>query len=137
MVAVWPSGAMEVSVAFDEPIDPTITKRLDGIDIEFGEYVSAADRLEMLKPPYEAVNRQEAAPRGKLRVVSARLSPDRRTLALTTDPHSQSVRYALRLPGVKAAGSALPFMLVMLLVELVVLRRLEQYLFRWRREEAR
>ena len=37
----------------------------------------------------------------------------------------------------RVLASALPFMLVMLLVELVVLRRLEQYLFRWRREEAR
>jgi NitT/TauT family transport system permease protein len=37
----------------------------------------------------------------------------------------------------RVLASALPFMLVMLLIELVVLRRLEQYLFRWRREEAR
>ena len=37
----------------------------------------------------------------------------------------------------RVLASALPFMLVMLLVELVILRRLEQYLFRWRREEAR
>src|SRR5438477_3870613 len=107
-VADWAAGAMEVKVAFDKPIDVTVTKRLDAMNVEFGEYVSAADRLETLKPPYEAVNRQEATPRGKLRVVSARLSPDRRTLTLTTDPHSQSVRYALTLPGVKAAGSTFP-----------------------------
>jgi len=37
----------------------------------------------------------------------------------------------------RVLASALPFMLVMLLVELVVLRRLERHLFRWRREEAR
>jgi NitT/TauT family transport system permease protein len=37
----------------------------------------------------------------------------------------------------RVLASALPFMLVMLLVELVILRRLEQYLFRWRREETR
>lgn len=37
----------------------------------------------------------------------------------------------------RVLASALPFMLMMLLVELVVLRQLEQYLFRWRREEAR
>jgi NitT/TauT family transport system permease protein len=37
----------------------------------------------------------------------------------------------------RVLASALPFMLVMLLVELVVMRRLEQYLFRWRREETR
>jgi NitT/TauT family transport system permease protein len=37
----------------------------------------------------------------------------------------------------RVLASALPFMLVMLLVELVVMRRLEGYLFRWRREETR
>ncbi len=37
----------------------------------------------------------------------------------------------------RVLASALPFMLIMLLVELVVMRRLEQYLFRWRREESR
>jgi putative heme-binding domain-containing protein len=104
-IAIWPSGAMEVSVAFDQPIDASITQRLEEMRIEFGEYVSTADRLEVLKPPYKAVNQQEATPRGKLRVVAARLTPDHRTLVLTTDPHPQSVRYALTLPGVKAADS--------------------------------
>lgn len=37
----------------------------------------------------------------------------------------------------RVLASALPFMLVMLLIELVVIRRLEVFLFRWRREEAR
>ena len=74
-VAAWPAGAMEVNVAFDQPIDSAVTNGLDSMQVEFGEYVTAADRLEILKPPYEAVNRQEATPRGKLRVVSARLSP--------------------------------------------------------------
>jgi NitT/TauT family transport system permease protein len=37
----------------------------------------------------------------------------------------------------RVLASAIPFMVVMLLVELVILRRLERHLFRWRREEAR
>jgi hypothetical protein len=36
----------------------------------------------------------------------------------------------------RVLSSALLFVLVMLLIELVVLRTLERYLFRWRREEA-
>lgn len=103
--AVWPSSAMEVSVAFDRPIDPAVTNMMEAMRIEFGEHVSAADRLEVLKPPYKAVNQQETTPRGRLRVVAARVSPDRHTLVLTTDPHPQSVRYALTLPGIKASGS--------------------------------
>jgi NitT/TauT family transport system permease protein len=37
----------------------------------------------------------------------------------------------------RVLASAVLFMLVMLIIELVVVRNLEQYLFRWRREEAR
>jgi len=107
-VAIWPSGPLEVRVAFDRPIDSGVTNRLEAMNLELGEFVSAADRFEVLKPPYKAVKEQEASPRGKLRVVSARLSPDRRTLALITDPHPQAVRYALTLPGIKAPDSRLP-----------------------------
>jgi hypothetical protein len=69
--------------------------------IEFGEYVRAGDRYEVLKPPYQVVKNQEATPRGKLNVVAAKLDNDGQTLVLTTDPHSQAVRYALTIPGVK------------------------------------
>src|SRR5205814_3979359 len=93
-VAIWPAGPLEIRVAFDKALAATITNRANDIKIEFGEYVSAADRLEVLKPPYQVVTQQEATPRGQLRVVSARLLSDQRTLALTTDPHPQSVRYA-------------------------------------------
>ena len=108
VVAVWPVGSMEVRVAFDRPIDAAVTEHVAEMKIEFGEYVRAADRLEVLKPPYKAVNYQEATPRGNLHVVAAKVSPDRRTLISTTDPHSQSVNYALMAPGIKASGSRPP-----------------------------
>jgi putative heme-binding domain-containing protein len=105
-VAAWAAGSMELRVAFGRPIEPDITRRPDGVEIEFGEYVSAADRLEVLKPPYKVVGEQESSPRGRLKVIAARLDADQRTLILSTDPHPQSVSYALSLPDVRAAGSA-------------------------------
>ncbi len=104
-VAAWASGIMEVRVAFDRPVDGSVTNRAGEMSIEFGEFVAAADRLEVLKPPYKVVGDQEATPRGRLRVISARLSGDARTLLLVTDPQPQSVRYAVKIPGIKAAGS--------------------------------
>ena len=74
-------------------------------DIEFGEYVRAADRYEVLKPPYQVVKQQEAAPRGRLRITGARLEADPRTLVITTDPHPRSAKYALTIPGVKARAA--------------------------------
>jgi len=92
-------------VAFDKPLDSSITKQMVGRAIEFGEYVRAADRFEKLKPPYKVVSQQEATPRGKLKIVGARMANEH-TLVLATDPHPQSVGYALTIPGVKAPGVA-------------------------------
>lgn len=104
-VAAWASGPLEVRVAFDRPIDPQAAG-LAGATIPFGSHVRAADRHEAHKPPYEAVKRQETAPRGTLKVTSASLADDGRTLALATDPHPWDVTYALTLPGVRAEGRA-------------------------------
>jgi putative heme-binding domain-containing protein len=104
-VAIWAPAPMELRVGFDRPIDRSVTRELARMRIEFGDSVSAADRLEILRPPYKVVKAQAAMPRGKLRVVAARLSTDARTLVLTTDPHASAVRHALDLPGIKPAGA--------------------------------
>ncbi len=104
--AIWASAPQEVMVAFDRPIAAAAVQRADAITIEFGDFVSAADRFEVLKPPYKSVQAQDAIARGKLRIVAARLSADRRTVALTTDPQSLAVTSALTLPGVGVAGAS-------------------------------
>lgn len=106
-VLAWAPSFTEVRVAFDRPVDPSAAANLPGGRIEFGEFVTAADRLEKLKPGYNVVNRQQASPRGKLKIVSARME-NARTLALVTDPHPQPANYALTLPGIKPRGSSAP-----------------------------
>jgi putative heme-binding domain-containing protein len=100
---VWAAvtDSTELRIAFDKPLDSSVTNELPGQKIEFGDYVRAGDRFEVLKPPYKVVQTQEHTPRGKLNVVAARLV-DQNTLALTTDPHPLPVAYALTVPGVKA-----------------------------------
>lgn len=104
-VMAWASGPMEARVAFDKPVDSSVTNGMAGQTIEFGEFVRAADRLETLKPGYKVVKQQEATPRGKLKIVAAKLA-DKQTLVLTTDPHPQATTYALTIPNVKALGAA-------------------------------
>src|SRR5207253_6815398 len=124
----WPASPTEVRVAFDKPLDPSVTNAFsagqvsrrpnpsrdttsrsansqsaDRIPpsetgdtpalpcIEYGEYVRAGDRYEVLKPPYRVVQNQEATPRGKLKIVAAKLERDGQTLVLTTDPHPLAV----------------------------------------------
>jgi len=102
----WAESPGEVRIAFDPPLDPGITNGLAGSQIEFGEHVRAADRYEVLKPPYAVVKQQDATPRGTLAVLGARVDHGGRELVLTTEPHQLDARYAVSIPGVKASGQA-------------------------------
>ncbi|MEX2138982.1 MAG: ThuA domain-containing protein [Pirellulales bacterium] len=108
-VLTWANNPIEVRVAFDRALPPSaeeVARNLSGTHIEYGQHVRAADRFENLKPPYEVVKQQEQTPRGKLPIVAARLSKDRRTLILTIHPHPQPVHYALSLPLVMVDPAA-------------------------------
>ena len=99
-VLAWASGPRELRVEFDRPVDPArlrdIVKRTD---ITAGKYVRAGDRFESLWPGYAVVQLQRRAPRDDVKVYSAQLTPDRRTLVFATDPLRAAVHYAVRLPG--------------------------------------
>lgn len=99
-VAVWPASPTEVRIAFDRPLDPSVTNavRGDAAKIEFGEYVTAGDRFEVLKPPYAVVEQQNATPRGRLAVSKVSLSRDRQELVLTTSEHSLLANHTVILP---------------------------------------
>ncbi|HXT60188.1 MAG TPA: ThuA domain-containing protein [Pirellulales bacterium] len=105
-VAAWPVGPLELRVAFDRPVDASLVESWRDAEIEYGDYVRPADRYESLRPPYAVVQQQLQTPRGKLRVAAARLSDDRRTLSLTTDPHGLRTSYSLMLPGLGSAAAA-------------------------------
>src|SRR5439155_19042339 len=95
-VIAWAASPTEARVAFDQPLDSSVTNAVANQEIEFGEYVRAADRYEVLKPPYQVVKQQEAAPRGRLKINSAKLGDDNQTLVLTTGPRPQALSYALK-----------------------------------------
>ncbi len=99
-VVAWPSGPLEVKVAFDRPVDPGELKEAS---ITFGEFVSAADRLETLHPPYKVVDEQKRCPRPTLKVAGMNLSDDRRTLTISTASHPWEASYALTLSKVGGA----------------------------------
>ena len=107
-VVAWAAGPLEVRVAFDRPLDPSVARKLTGTSIPFGEHVRAGDRFESIKPPYRAVEEQGQASRGALKVAAAKLVDGGRTLVLATDPHPGWATYAPTIPGVRsvAGGSA-------------------------------
>ncbi|MBX7165822.1 MAG: ThuA domain-containing protein [Pirellulales bacterium] len=91
----WPHDALQVRVALDRPW-PEDAGELNA-EIQFGDALRAGDRYEALRPGYASVAAQQTAPRGRLNVSDVRLSSDRRTVILTTDPHPYRTNYALRL----------------------------------------
>jgi len=105
-LSVWPTSSSEVKVAFDKPLDTSVTKTISSgkVIVEFGEYVAAGDLFEVLKPPYAVVQQQDATPRGQLAIRGSYLEDAGRTLVLKTDPHPFVVSYAVALPGIKGAG---------------------------------
>jgi len=104
-VLAWPQSNTEIRVAFDRPIDPSVISRLTGITVAAGEYVRAADRHETMRPGYEVVKLQLATPRKDLKIESAKLIDDNRTLVLSTEPMPWRSWYAVAVPGVKAPGA--------------------------------
>ena len=72
----------EARIAFDRPLDRDVPR--ETIEIRHGNYVRAGDRFERIRPGYEVVKKQQAAPVRHASVSSVRLSDDRRTLILKT-----------------------------------------------------
>lgn len=99
-VATWASAADEVRIAFDRPVD---TEQLRGLaestEITYGPHVRAGDEFEFLRPGYEVVGQQIGAPRRDLKVQSAQVTADRRTVILSTAPQTTAAWHAIRLPG--------------------------------------
>ena len=95
-VLTWPASETETVIAFDRPLDAGAWSNAATVTtIDSGRHVSAADRLEAIRPGYAVVKAQQNEPRGAVAVKDARLSADRRNVTLTTAPRTSAVNYAV------------------------------------------
>lgn len=98
-VIAWASAPDEFRIAFDAPLQSSdLAAMKAGVRVEAGEYVSAGDRFETVRPGYQVVRDQLAAPRRKIAAESLQLTPDSRTLVLRVPPQVEPVNYAVTLP---------------------------------------
>ncbi|MDA0814340.1 MAG: c-type cytochrome, partial [Verrucomicrobia bacterium] len=107
-VLAWAQDAGEFRVAFDRPLDPEYLKKLNtagAVMIEYGDYVSAGDRLETMRPGYEVVTTQMATERYNSHVHEVQVTPDRRTLVILADGQAAPTRYSIQLPGIRDGES--------------------------------
>lgn len=104
-VLAWPSGPNEIRIEFDRPVDPQHLKDVaKQTKVTAGAHVRAGDRFESLWPGYAVVQAQKMAPRYDVPVRSAQLTPDHRSLILSTDKYTAAVHYAVTLPGLGRTG---------------------------------
>ena len=102
-VLAWAAAPDEFRVAFDKPLkDSDWVGARDKTRIEAGRYVSAGDRFEIMRPGYQVVRDQIAAPRRWVEVQSLSLSSDRRTVVLRMPRQTEAVGYAITLPTPKS-----------------------------------
>ncbi len=95
-IAIWPSGPLDVVATFAQPVDPGVARDFIGRTI-----------------PYFVAGEPDRIPRGvgaagTIRIAGARLTNDRRTLVLATDPHPRVARYQLPLPSLERLVTTSP-----------------------------
>jgi len=99
-VVAWNASPTELRIAFDGPLPAQAVKDLsERARIEGGPCVYPGDRFETVRPGYQVVYDQLAAPRRAHEILTSQVSPDRRTLTLVTRPRDAAVHYAVTLPG--------------------------------------
>ena len=102
-VFAWPARATESVVTWDRPLtEVQFAEITRAMEITSGPHTRAGDRYESLRPGYQVVSDQLAAPRFDVPVKGVSLSPDRRSIILQTAPRLAGLHYAVQLGGFTA-----------------------------------
>jgi putative heme-binding domain-containing protein len=89
----------------DRPLDSATLKDFAvRARIEGGQFVFPGDRFEAIRPGYQVVYDQLAAPRHVHQILTTQLSTARRTLTLVTRPRDTAVNYVVTMPALIGAG---------------------------------
>ena len=103
-VVAWSPNPTELRIAFDRPLADEQTRDLRRrARIEGGKFVFPGDRFETIRPGYQVVYDQLAAPRSLHEILGVSVTADRRNLILLTRPRIAAVNYVVTLPAASAA----------------------------------
>jgi putative heme-binding domain-containing protein len=84
--AVWPSGPLDLVIAFPRPVSSELAKSMIGRRIAYFESAHPGTKSPVSSQPL-----------GALRIAGASLADENRTLILATDPHPWPAQYQLEL----------------------------------------
>jgi len=108
-VLTWSASPTEIKIAFDKPLATAALKDLaKKVRVEQGRHVYPGDRFENIRPGYQVVRDQIAQIRYAVEVLGAAVSPDSRTLTLTTKPRETALNCAVTLPPLSLAPGFSP-----------------------------
>ncbi len=95
-VIAWSASPKEFRVSFDQPLSTAALAAMQGkVRVVQGRYAQAGDRFETMRPGYQVVKNQLAAPRYPLPVEKLSLADDGRTLVITSPERAAAVGYAI------------------------------------------
>lgn len=98
-VRAWAAAPDEFRIAFDRALKPADWARAkDQVKVEAGQYVSAGDPFETIRPGYQVVRDQMAMPRRWVDVLGLSLGEDSRTVVLHVPRQTEAANYAITLP---------------------------------------
>ena len=108
----WSASPTELRVAFDKPLPPDALATMQGkVTVTQGRYVQAGDRFEVMRPGYQAVKNQLAAPRFGVAVEKLALADADRTLVITTPARTAAANYGITIAtDVFKIGNSTPHM---------------------------
>ncbi len=93
----YAASPTETVVQFNRTLDTAAWKEV-AAKVEYGRFVSAADRFEVIRPGYQVVNQiQQREPRSSLPVKTVRLGGDMRSVIVETAPRTVALNFALTL----------------------------------------
>jgi putative heme-binding domain-containing protein len=95
-VMAWSASPQELRVSFDRPLSAeALAAMQDKVRVVQGRYAQAGDRFETMRPGYQVVKNQLAAPRFQVAVQTLALADDGRTLVIPTGERTAAVGYTI------------------------------------------
>lgn len=95
-VLAWSENPQTLRIAFDQPLSEKALTAMQGkVRVVQGRHAQAGDRFETMRPGYQVVKNQIAAPRYEVPVLGVALSENRQTLMISTSERTAAVPYAI------------------------------------------
>ncbi len=105
-VLAWAETPDQTGIVFEHPLDNAAWADFGAhVAIDSGRYVSTADRLETIRPPYAVVKMQQRQAHASVSLIGKMPTKLRSALTVITTPHTAAVNYAFAITNANGRGT--------------------------------